>query len=79
MQISQFEIEPQYQMVRKEATFSSTTHTNSAFTVTHEVTIKVFHTEAIGYLIDSFLKYPDLTLKGFEWLPLEVEMFRCRR
>jgi hypothetical protein len=47
--------------------------------VTHEVVIKIFNTESIGYLIDSFLKYPDLTINGFEWLPLEVIPLGCRK
>ena len=40
--------------------------------------LNVFFPDNIGYLIDSFLKYPDLTLKGFDWQPLEV-LPRSRR
>ena len=38
--------------------------------VTHQATIKVFNPENIGYLVDSLLKYSQLTLKEFNWLPL---------
>lgn len=44
----------------------------AAFVVTHEVAVKVFNPENIGFLVDSFLKYPNLQLDGFEWMPLEV-------
>jgi hypothetical protein len=44
-----------------------------AFVVTHEVTVNVFNPENIGYLVDSLLKYSDLTLKDFNWLPLIVD------
>ena len=40
--------------------------------MSYEITINVFSTENIGYLIDSFIKFEDLTIKGFEWKPLEV-------
>jgi hypothetical protein len=34
--------------------------------------VKVFNPENIGFLVDSFLKYNDVTLKEFNWLPLKV-------
>ena len=42
--------------------------------VSHEVTINVYSPENIGYLIDNLLKFEDLTIKGFEWLPYEVNI-----
>jgi hypothetical protein len=39
------------------------------------VAIKVFNVENIGILVDSILKKQGLTIKGFEWLPLEVLQF----
>lgn len=40
--------------------------------VTHDITVAVYYPDNIGYLVDSFLRYPELTLKGFEWAPHEV-------
>lgn len=47
--------------------------------MTHDVVVKVFNPENIGFLVDSFLKYPNLQLEGFEWRPLEVFSLKCRK
>lgn len=52
-------------MVRKENVFT-------AFVVSYEITINVYSPDNIGYLVDSLLKLQDITIKGFEWKPLDV-------
>lgn len=40
--------------------------------VSYEIGIKVYAPDNIGYLVDNLLKLKDLTIKGFEWQPLNV-------
>lgn len=40
--------------------------------MSYEITINVYAPDFIGSLIDNLLKLPDITIKGFEWKPLEV-------
>jgi len=65
IQLGTYNIEPKYQMVRKENVFT-------AFVVSYEITINVYAPDHIGYLIDNLLKLQDITIKGFEWKPLDV-------
>lgn len=65
IQLGTYDIEPKYQMVRKENVFT-------AFVVSYEITINVYSPDNIGYLVDSLLKLQDITIKGFEWKPLDV-------
>jgi len=43
------------------------------------VIVNVYNAERIGVLVDSFLKMPGVTLKGFEWAPFEVKFKTCRK
>jgi hypothetical protein len=52
---------------------------HSAFIVSYEIAINVYAPDNIGELIDSYLKLEDLTLKGFEWKPLEVILHPLRK
>ena len=47
--------------------------------MSHEVQLNVYSPENIGYLIDNLLKYEDLTIKGIEWLPLDVRELSFRK
>ena len=47
--------------------------------VSYEIGIKVYAPDNIGYLVDNLLKIKDLTIKGFEWQPLNVSLGLFRK